>query len=75
MGKPALDCKIVFIGGHTGACLGKTATSAQRRGYRTLCIGDATFDARESARLPNLEATGYDHMLTTAAFLALAKTQ
>lgn len=63
---------IVFVGGHTGACLGKTAASARRLGYQTLAVADATFDARESTRLPNLRATGYDYIVTTEEFLALA---
>ena len=67
--------QIVFVGGHTGACLGKTAASAKRAGYRILCVADATFDARESSRLPNLEATGYDYVVTTEEFLGVvAKT-
>lgn len=60
---------IVFVGGHTGACLGKTAASAKRLGYRILCVEDATFDARQSGRLPCLRDTGYDYVLTTAEFL------
>jgi nicotinamidase-related amidase len=63
---------IVFVGGHAGACLGKTAASAKRHGYRTLCVVDATNDAAESRRLPNLRATGYDHMVTTDDLVALA---
>ncbi len=64
---------IVFVGGHTGACLGKTAKSAERLGYRTLCVKDATNNARESSREKDIEETGYDYVLTTAAFLDLAK--
>ena len=41
---------IVFVGGHTEACLGKTAKSAKAQGYATLCISDATSNARESTR-------------------------
>ncbi len=61
---------IVFIGGHTGACLGKTATSAKKLGYEILCVEDATVDARESARLKNIKETGYDYVVSTADFLA-----
>ncbi len=64
---------IVFIGGHTEACLGKTARSARQRGYRTLCVGDATFNARESTRQKGIEEVQYDHVLTTAQFLQLVK--
>ncbi len=63
---------IVFVGGHTGACLGKTASSAKRLGYRTLCVEDATDDAAQSRRLPNILATGYDYVLTTDRFVQLA---
>jgi len=59
---------IVFIGGHTGACLGKTAASAKRLGYRILCVQDATFDARQSARLHCIEETGYDFVVSTEEF-------
>jgi nicotinamidase-related amidase len=62
---------IVFVGGHTGACLGKTAKHARELGYKTVCVEDATFDARESARIPNIEAYGYDYVVTTEEFLAL----
>jgi len=64
---------LVFIGGHTGACLGKTAQSAKRLGFRTLCIEDATFDARESTRLQRICDTGFDYVLTTEEFLMLVQ--
>jgi nicotinamidase-related amidase len=64
---------LVFVGGHTGACLGKTAASAKRLGFKILCITDATTDARESSRLNNIEKIGYDFVMTTAEFLALVK--
>ena len=60
---------IVFVGGHTGACLGKTAKSAKRLGYTTLCVKDATNNARESSREKDIQETGYDYILTTAEFL------
>ena len=62
---------LVFVGGHTGACLGKSAATAKKRGFRILCVEDATCDARESARLPNLRATGFDYVVTTEEILAL----
>jgi nicotinamidase-related amidase len=65
---------IVFVGGHTGACLGKTAASAKRRGFGLLCIVDATFTAFESRRLEEIEATGYDHVLSTLEFETLVET-
>lgn len=64
---------IVFIGGHTGACLGKTAASAKRLGYRILCVEDATFDARQSARVRNIDDVGYDYVMTTEAFEAFVR--
>ncbi len=64
---------IVFVGGHTGACLGRTAKSAKRLGFRMLCVEDATFDARESSRKRWIADTGYDLVLTTAEFLALVQ--
>jgi nicotinamidase-related amidase len=64
---------LVFIGGHTEACLGRTAKSAKAHGFKTLCIADATFNARESTRLKGIEQSKYDHVLTTAEFVKLAK--
>jgi nicotinamidase-related amidase len=65
--------QIVFIGGHTEACLGKTASTARQRGFRTLCVEDATFNARESSRAKGIEQAQYDYVLTTAQFLELVK--
>jgi len=59
---------IVFIGGHTGACLGKSVKSAIKLGYRTLCVQDATFDAFASKHKETLKATGYHHVMTTLEF-------
>jgi len=66
---------IIFVGGHTnsGGCLGKTARSARRLGYNTLVIEDATFNARESTRKADILETGYNHVLTTDAFLKLVE--
>lgn len=64
---------LVFIGGHTEACLGRTAISAKDRGFKTLCIADATFNARESTRLKGIEQSKYDRVLTTDEFVKLAK--
>ena len=63
---------IVFVGGHTGACLGKTAHSARERGYKVFIVEDATNDAFESTRLPHIKTFGYDHLIKTKEFLALA---
>ncbi len=66
---------LVFVGGHTGACLGKSAKSAKEHGYATLCIRDATNNARESTREKEIRDTGYDYVITTAEFLELAQSQ
>lgn len=63
---------LVFVGGHTGACLGKTARAAKNLGYTTLCVEDATNNARESTRQQDILETGYDYVLTTEEFLSLA---
>lgn len=60
---------VIFIGGHTEACLGKTAASAKRRGYRTLCITDSTTNARESTRIQGILDAQFDCLLTTDALI------
>jgi nicotinamidase-related amidase len=62
---------LVLIGGHTGACLGKTAQSARRLGYRTLCVEDATNNAFESNRIAKILECGYDYIVETTALEAL----
>lgn len=64
---------IVFIGGHTEACLGRTAKSAKERGFKTLCVSDATFNARESTRLKGIEQSNYDFVVTTDEFVQLVR--
>ena len=64
---------LVFVGGHTGACLGKTSKSAKKLGFRALCIVDATCDARETSRVKNIMDCKYDYVVTTADFLKLVK--
>ena len=63
---------VILIGGHTEACLGKTASSARRLGYHTLCVHDATNNARESTRTKGIEESQFNHKISTAEFLALA---
>ena len=63
---------IVFVGGHTGACLGKTVHSARERGYKVLIVEDATNDAFESTRLPHIKTFGYDYLIKTEEFLERA---
>jgi nicotinamidase-related amidase len=62
---------LIFVGGHTEACLGKTAASAKRLGFTTLCIQDATNNARESTRLKGIHQAGFNYVLTANDFLAL----
>lgn len=59
---------LILIGGHTGACLGKTSASARRLGFKRLCIHDATSSARESTRLAEIVRTEYEYVLSTEAF-------
>ncbi|MDO8682391.1 MAG: isochorismatase family protein [Armatimonadota bacterium] len=65
---------LVFVGGHSGACLRQTAEAAKKLGYKILCIEDGTSNAVESSRKKDLEATGYDYIITTDEFLKLAKS-
>jgi len=62
--------RIVFVGGHTQGCLHRTALSAHRRGYRTLCIADATFNARESSRMQGIQESRFDYVMQTDEFVA-----
>ncbi len=61
---------LLMVGGHTGACFGKTAASARKRGYTVVCIEDATTDARESTRRAHIEQAGCDYVVSTAELLA-----
>jgi nicotinamidase-related amidase len=65
--------RIVSVGGHTGACHGKTIRGARRRGYSVLVVEDATFDAFVSTRKTRIEEFGYDFLVDTDAFVALAE--
>ena len=65
---------LVLIGGHTEACLGKTATSAKQRGFCTLIVEDATNNARESTRIAGIENTQCDYIVTTKQFIELVDT-
>lgn len=60
---------LIFVGGHTEACLGKTAASAKRAGYRTLCVADAADNARESTRMQGIRDAGFDFVVATAELL------
>lgn len=60
---------LIFVGGHTEACLGKTAKSAKRLGFRTMCITDATNNARESTREKGIDAADFDYQMSVENFL------
>jgi nicotinamidase-related amidase len=62
---------LILIGGHTEACLGKTAAAAKRRGFRTLCVSDATTNARESTRLRGIQEAQFDYTVTSAELIRL----
>jgi len=64
---------LVFIGGHCNpnGCLFRTARSAHERGYTTLCIEDATYDAGESTRLLGIRQVPFHYALTTEEYLEL----
>jgi len=64
---------IVFVGGHTEGCLRRTALSAHRLRYRTLCVADATFNARESTRVRGIEGSRFDYVMPTDQFVAWAE--
>lgn len=67
-----LGAKNLFImGGHTGACHGKTSKSAKKAGYTIICIEDATNDASESRRIPNIDAVGFDVICNTGDILKM----
>lgn len=65
---------LILMGGHTEACLGKTAASAKRRGFRTLCVMDATTNARESTRLRGIEEAQFDYCTTSAELIQLLES-
>lgn len=65
---------IVFIGGHTDACLGKTSISAKERGYQTLCVEDATFAGMMSLWRQGLNDSRYDYIIKTSEFIKLVES-
>lgn len=62
---------IIFVGGHTQGCLYRTATSAKRLGYNTLCVEDATWNARESTRKKGIRDSDFDFTKTTEEIVSL----
>jgi nicotinamidase-related amidase len=60
---------VIFAGGHTEACLNKTAVTAKRIGYRTLCVEDATSNARESSRFHGILASEFDYVVSSDTLL------
>jgi nicotinamidase-related amidase len=64
---------IVFVGGDTGACLGRSARSAISAGYEVLCVKDASFDVSEARRLETFEQIGCHHVVSTEEFEQLVE--
>ncbi|MDO8586413.1 MAG: isochorismatase family protein [Armatimonadota bacterium] len=62
---------IIFVGGHTQGCLFGTASSAKRLGYNTLCVEDATWNARESTRKKGIQDVGFTYVKTAEELVAL----
>jgi nicotinamidase-related amidase len=62
---------IIFVGGHTQGCLFRTATSANKLGYKALCVEDATWNARESTRRKGIEDSRFTYVVTTQEVLKL----
>jgi len=65
---------LILIGGHTEACLGKTAASAKRLGFATLIVEDATNNARESTRKKGIVETQCDYIVTADQLVEWLKT-
>ena len=64
---------LIFVGGFTEQALGQTAIAAKRRGYKIMCIDDATFNILQSTRRRGHKDTEFDHILTFAQFMDIAK--
>lgn len=64
---------IVFVGGDTGACLGNSARSAIKAGYKVLCVKDATFDASQKRRLEMFDLIGCHHVVMADEFEQLVE--
>ncbi len=62
---------LILVGGHTEGCLRRTADGARLRGYRTLCVEDATWNLLESKRKASIQQTGFTYVLTTTELLTL----
>lgn len=62
---------IIFIGGHTQGCLFNTAISANKLGYRTLCVEDATWNARESSRTKGIADSKFAYVVKTDELVRL----
>ena len=63
---------LLMIGGHTQGCLGRTAASALRAGYRCTCVRDATFDCSIIRWPKGIADVAYDLVLDTADLPAMS---
>ena len=65
---------LIMVGGHSRGCLGETAKSALKAGYRCIAIRDATFDC-SYARWPlGLAEVPYHSVVDTEAFIRVNGT-
>jgi nicotinamidase-related amidase len=60
---------LLMIGGHTQGCLGRTATTAIKNGYRCLLVRDASFDCSIKRWPKGIAAVAYDGIFETEQVL------
>jgi nicotinamidase-related amidase len=60
---------LLMVGGHTQGCLGRTAASAILRGYRCVCVRDATWDCSHLRWPRGIAAVAYEAVVSTADVL------
>jgi len=62
---------LLMVGGHTRGCLGETAKSGFKAGYKCVAVRDATFDVSMTRWPLGLAEVPYASILTTAEVLKL----
>lgn len=62
---------LILIGGHTQGCLGQTAKSALKAGYRCVLVRDASFDCSIKRWPKGIAAVAYDGIVETRDVLAV----